>query len=158
MQSTGQTDTHEMSITSMQGSAITYAMSGRSPELKLFGRNGERGSPRTGGKPTTGPDRSRDQPPPDPTGSDGAGASGTPASSTNRTGTTIPLSQCPGMWQPTNQPPAADAASAGTVHVMSTRSPDPATARTPSQPAGSPTVGVGPGGGSACAASAASQA
>src|SRR6478752_1215296 len=46
MQSTGQTDTHERSITSTQGSAMTYAMVGSSPGSSAAEG---RGLPRTAG-------------------------------------------------------------------------------------------------------------
>src|SRR6478735_8499950 len=62
------------------------------------------------------------------------------------------------MWQPTNQPPAAVVASGGTTHVTSIRWPEPTTTRTPSNPSGSGTTGVGPGGAPMVAASAVSHA
>src|SRR6476469_6268440 len=62
------------------------------------------------------------------------------------------------MWQPTNQPPAAVVASGGTTQVTSIRWPDPTTTRTPSNPSGSGTTGVGPGGAPMVAASADSHA
>ena len=57
----------------------------------------------------------------------------------------MPFAQWPGMWQPTNQPLAALAASSGTVQVTSSRWPDSTTIRVPSKPGGSGTNGVGPG-------------
>ena len=67
--------------------------------------------------------------PADAPGRGGTDAIGSPAPFTNRTGTTMPFAQWPGMWQPTNQPDAAVAASDGTVQVTSTRSPEPTTIR-----------------------------
>src|SRR5688572_32655342 len=103
MQSTGQTDTHETSNTSMHGSAMTYAMQGLSWRSSAEGVTGSRGTARTipprlprpgrEGSPT----QPRAQPPGDELGEapgrDGGVPSGVPPGRTNRTGTTIPFAQ-----------------------------------------------------------------
>src|SRR5690242_14141558 len=66
----------------------------------------------------------------------------------------MPFAQWPGMWQPTTNP----LTSAGTVHVASARSPERTTSRSPASAAGTLTAAVGPGGASAVASSADSQA
>src|SRR5918997_5971446 len=111
MQSTGQTDTHETSSTSMHGSAITYVI-----QFLLDQQARPDQSARTtrvppgGGAPGERPGR------------EGAGlchpASGTPSSPTQRTGTAIPFSKWPGIRQATTKP-RCDGPSAGTVHVTS---------------------------------------
>src|SRR3954462_750956 len=59
MQSTGQTDTHEMSSTSMQGSAMTYAMVGGSPATGRAAGRGIGGTRSGSLSPRSGPGRPR---------------------------------------------------------------------------------------------------
>src|SRR5688572_2325427 len=110
MQSTGQTDTHEMSSTSMHGSAITYViqflLDAQTPDHNIAAdREGTPG----GGPPGSAASRHS--------------SSGTPSAPTHRTGTAIPFSRWPGMWH-ARRKPGCDGPSAGTCHVTSTRSPD----------------------------------
>ena len=69
----------------------------------------------------------------------------------------MPFCQWPGMWQP-RRSCETSAAAAGTCQVTSTRCPDGTTTRMPDTSGGTLTTGVGPGGASIVASSAASQA
>src|ERR1044072_7386512 len=85
MQSTGQTDTHDTSSTSMHGSAITYAIQEPprgSPDLAEMAPRGTAGPEGTTGRLHE--------------------AVPAPSGTTQCTGICMPRAQCPGMWQPTS--------------------------------------------------------